>query len=357
MNLSLLVLSMVAALPAFAGQTALGPLLSGPAGSPLEGGEAVSELDHRIWIVFQAEDSSYWFGSDGEGVYRYDGKTLVQFTTEQGLTSNRIRGIQEDRSGSLYVCTEPGGVSRFNGREFSELTALEPAESEWKLGPDDLCFPAGQDSGGVYRWDGTSLHRLTFPPTAAGDAYNAANPRSKSPNINYSPYDVYTTFKDSQGNLWFGTAMLGACCYDGSTFAWAGTGENGSFGVRALAEDKDGKFWLSNCVNRFAKGPANPLAGEPADFRKEPGIATNADPYSVFMSTTRDKDGALWMATLSGGVFRYDGETWTHFPVTHEGKPIWIYSIYRDRQDRLWLGTQEHGVYRLDGAEFERVRI
>jgi ligand-binding sensor domain-containing protein len=324
-------------------------------GSPIAaGGETVSALDKAIWIVFQAKDSAYWFGSDGQGVYRYDGKELVRFTTVQGLSSDRVRGIQEDRSGNIFVCSEPGGVSKFDGRGFTRLTALDSSKSEWKLGPDDLWFPGGQDSGVVYRWDGTSLHRLAFPKTQAGEAHIAAIPRSKYPNAKYSPYDVYTIFKDSKGHLWFGTTVLGACRYDGTSFAWAGHGENGSFGVRSIVEDRDGKFWLSNCVSRFAEDPN--AAAEPGAprYRKEPGIATDADPYSVFMSTVRDKDGVLWIATLGAGVWRYDGAKWTHFPVTHDDKPIWVYSIYRDGQDGLWLGTQEHGVYKFNGKTFEK---
>src|SRR6185369_10410464 len=147
-------------------------------------------------------------------------------------------------------------------------------------------------------------------------------------------YDVYTTFKDSKGRLWFGTSMLGACRYDGSTFAWAGTGENGSFGVRSIVEDKDGKFWLSNTKSRFAEDPTPPPAPtEPAAaaprYRKELGIATDADPFSVFISAVKDKDGNLWLATLGAGVFRYDWTKMTHFPVTHDGKPIRGFSVYR----------------------------
>lgn len=339
-------------------QTASAPRdAAGRPESPSARGEPVSALDNHMWIVFQGKDSAHWFGSDGQGVFRYDGKELVRFTTMQGLRSNRVRGIQEDRSGNIFVCSEPGGVSRFDGRKFSRLTALDSSKSEWNLGPDDLWFPGGQDSGVVYRWDGASLHRLAFPKTEAGEAHIAAIPRSKYPNAKYSPYDVYTIFKDSKGHLWFGTSVLGACRYDGTSFAWAGHGENGSFGVRSIVEDKDGKFWLSNCVSRFAEDPnaaTNP--GAPR-YRKEPGIATDADPYSVFMSTVRDKDGVLWMATLGAGVFRYDGATWTRFPVKHGDSSIRTYSIYQDRQGDFWVGTQEHGVYRFNGTTFEAFRL
>jgi len=351
-------LSLIAALPACARQETVpvSTLQKSPSGhaSAIAAGDIVAELDNCIFHIYQAKDSAYWFGSDGQGVYRYDGNELVRFTTAQGLTSDNVRGIQEDRSGNIFVCSEPGGVSRFDGRGFSRLTALDSSKCEWKLGPDDLWFPGGQDSGVVYRWDGTSLHRLAFPKTEAGEAHIVAHPRSKYPNAKYSPYDVYTIFKDSKGHLWFGTSTLGACRYDGTSFAWAGLGENGSFGVRSIVEDKDGNFWLSNCMSRFAEHPIDAAEPGTPHYRKEPGIATGADPYSVFMSTVRDKDGVLWMATLRGGVFRYDGTQWTHFPVMRDGKPIQVFSIYRDRNDALWLGTHEHGVYKFNGKAFEK---
>ena len=63
------------------------------------------------------------------------------------------------------------------------------------------------DTGVVYRYDGKSLHRLEFPKTKVGDEHIAKYPRSKFPNVKYSPYDVYSIFKDSKGHLWFGTAI------------------------------------------------------------------------------------------------------------------------------------------------------
>lgn len=362
MHLALIALLLITtALPPRTGQAADPDSMAGesPSGctAPTAAGEIATELPKSVFHVFQAEDSAYWFGSDGQGAYRYDGKELVRFTTAHGLSSDRVRGIQEDRSGNLFVCDERGGVSRFDGRAFIRLDPLDSSKSEWKLGSEDLWFPGGQDSGVVYRWDGTSLHRLAFPETEAGEAHIAAFPRSKYPHAKYSPYDVYTVFEDSRGHIWFGTAVLGACRYDGTSFAWVGHGENGSFGVRSIVEDRDGKFWLSNTVSRFAEVPDAEAEADSPRYRNESGLATGAEPYSVFMSTVRDRDGVLWMATLASGVFRYDGTSWTHFPVTHDDEPIWVYSIYRDRQDALWVGTHEHGAYKLNGGRFERFEL
>src|SRR6478609_8166902 len=75
-------------------------------------GEVVSELGKSVMYVHHARNDDYWFGSNDRGVYRYDGKTLVNFTTKDGLVSNRIRGIQEDRSGNIYFTTYEG-IGRF----------------------------------------------------------------------------------------------------------------------------------------------------------------------------------------------------------------------------------------------------
>jgi hypothetical protein len=180
-------------------------------------GESVPELDKAIFYVFQAKDNTYWFGSNEQGVYRYDGKALVNFTTKDGLVSNRIRGIQEDKAGNVYFTTYEG-ISKFDGQAFTTLSYTP--STEWKKQPDDLWFVGPPDTGTVYRYDGQSLHRLAIPKSKIGEEVAARFPRSQFPNAIFSPYDVYTIFKDREGSLWFGTACAGACRFDGRIFTW-----------------------------------------------------------------------------------------------------------------------------------------
>lgn len=52
---------------------------------PVAKGEIVSELGKSATYVFQAMNSDSWFGSNDRGVYRYDGKVIVNFTTKDDL--------------------------------------------------------------------------------------------------------------------------------------------------------------------------------------------------------------------------------------------------------------------------------
>ena len=63
-------------------------------------GSDVPKMEKDIMIIFQDSKGNFWFGSRENGVYRYDGKTLTQFTTKEGLCFDRIRGIQEDGDGN-----------------------------------------------------------------------------------------------------------------------------------------------------------------------------------------------------------------------------------------------------------------
>jgi len=82
--------------------------------APLAQGEIVSNLGSGVMYVFQAANSDYWFDTNDRGVYRYDGKLVVNFTTNVKLCNNRIRGIQEDKSGNIYF-TVYEGINEFDG--------------------------------------------------------------------------------------------------------------------------------------------------------------------------------------------------------------------------------------------------
>ena len=331
-------------------------------------GETVTELDKAIFYILQARDNTYWFGSDGQGVYRYNGKTVTRFTTKDGLVSNRIRGVQEDKAGNIYFTTYEG-ISRFDGQTFTTLiAAASSSATEWKKQPDDLWFVGAPDTGAVYRYDGKSLHRLELPKTKIGEDNVARIPRSQFPSAKYSPYDVYTIVKDSKGDLWFGTAAAGICRFDGQSLSWmyeehlTKVEGGGSFGIRSILEDKEGAFWICNTRYRFRVDPKD--APDPGKdlikYERETGTgqlkAPDGTDMVYFISITEDNKRDLWMATYGSGVWRYDGKTTTHYPIKDGAKVITLFSIYKDNRGDLWLGTHEAGAYKFNGKTFEKFR-
>jgi ligand-binding sensor domain-containing protein len=320
-------------------------------------GLTVSQIDKTIWAIYQDKRSNFWFGSKANGVFYYNGQQIKQITVKEGLVSNEIRGFQEDSVGNIYIETEQG-VSKFDGKSIKtlEIKEVDSFINNWQFKSDDLWFRIGSNSNGPYRFDGEYLHYLKLPKSPQEDLFN-----SKSKNESLRPYGLYTIYKDRKGIIWFGTASLGLCRYDGKTLSWhyeehlQKTPEGGDFGTRAIFEDKDGKFWINNTRFRYHVKPNSSFT---IDFQKEDGIGylnkKNNKEFPFFLSITEDNEGNLWMATYENGVWKYNGKELCHYPIQDGETDVLLFTIYKDNKGVLWLGSHNAGVYRFNGNSFDK---
>jgi ligand-binding sensor domain-containing protein len=314
-------------------------------------GDTLKELGNNIMSVYQDKKNIYWFGSWKTGVYRYDGKTIVQFTTKDGLSHNRIDEIQEDKPGNIYFRTS-GGINKFDGQNFTQLSIANNSDNAWRLDPDDLWFKAVQNSGDLLRYDGAVLHRLTFPDIPRTDR-----------TFPFKPYEVFSIYKDSKGNIWFGTAVLGVCRYNGKTVDWITENDvtelhdGPANGVRSIIEDKDGYFWF-NTMYRYKV--YDNITSKQTFYSREKSIGSldgkKDGDLNEYLSIAKDNNNELWIATYRDGVWHYDGKKVTHYEVKDGAKDITLFSIYKDNYGDLWLGTPENGAYKFNGRAFERFK-
>lgn len=321
-------------------------------------GTAVSKIDEKILLIFQDSNNNIWFGGNDKGAYKYDGKSLVLYTDKDGLIENNIWSIQEDRFGNIYFDTNEG-VSKFNGQQFTTLKIVENSsdKNEWKSESNDLWFRMGWNNNGPYRFDGENLYHLQFPKNIVEEEFYSQNP-----NTSYSPYGVYYIYKDSKGNMWFGTSNLGIYKYDGDNISWmyekhlTETPKGGSFGIRSIIEDKDGYIWICNPKYKYKILPNNAKSNElkSINYQREFGIKGKEIESLYSMSMTFDNDGNLWMVTYDNGVWRSNGTGLIHYPIKDGETDVLLFSIYKDNLGVLWLGTHNAGVYKYNGKSFEK---
>ena len=316
--------------------------------------DSIATLGNNIMVIYQDSKNNYWFGSWETGLYRYDGQRVQHFTTEDGLAGNRVETIHEDHKGNLYFNTA-GGISQYDGQKFVTLKEAIGTGQEWALQPNDIWFKDPlYSSGRVCRYDGSRLYCMELPKVKIGEEWIIAKPNT------YSPYAVYSLYKDNKGYMWFGTAALGVCRYNGISFDWITESDvnelhNGpSNGVRSIVQDADGYFWFNTEYRYDVK--------DQPDFRnafytreKSIGSLDGIDPsFTEYLSIAMDDQHHLWMATYGAGVYRYDGKRITHYPVQYDGRDITVFCIYKDNHGVLWLGTHEHGAFRFNGKVFEQ---
>ncbi len=325
------------------------------AGSP-HLGEVVREIDLRIWCIHQDRRGDYWFGSNGNGLYRYDGRQIARYGRDD-LGGVHVRDIQEDKAGNLFISTN-AAVTKFDGVQFEKLELVDaPTDgSAWALEPDDVWLVFDPGRHGPCRYDGERLVHLELSRSPAEDA------GSRTPGRRFTPTGVYSIYRDRRGHMWFGTAGVGVCRYDGQQLGWmyeerlTTTPNGGAFGIRSIYEDRSGDYWICNTRQRFevAREVIEQNGHVILDYTKREGLPgaqpDGAPNFEYFPSITEDHDGALWMACGNAGVWKYGGDSVTKFAV---GDAAYSIEVYCDRQGTLWAGTVDQGVYRFDGAKFE----
>jgi ligand-binding sensor domain-containing protein len=321
-------------------------------------GDTVNKLGDHLWYVFQDKKNNYWFSSNGEGVYYYDGKTIVNFTTKDGLANDTTRHIQEDKFGNIYITTF-GGINKFDGKNITTLKAIK--STEWKLEPEDLWFnPLGQkNQNGPYRYDGKNLYDLDFPKHYLHDEIT-----ERGINPFFSPYEVYCIYKDRKGAMWFGTSVFGACRFDGKSIKWMYeydltiAPEGGTFGIRSIFEDKEGSFWFCNTWHKYIFDFEKTSKSDRLQYRKTDGIGNEkifgGDKYVYYNHIVEDNNGNIWLTTWDKGVYKYDGKDVTNYLVKDDKKVVNLVSMYKDNQGSLWLGTPDNGTFKFNGNTFEK---
>lgn len=74
---------------------------------------------HRVFSIGEDGAGHIWFGTVEQGAWRVDGESLVQFTEQDGLTTQGVMAVYGDRRGDLWLGGK--GVYRFNGESFDRM--------------------------------------------------------------------------------------------------------------------------------------------------------------------------------------------------------------------------------------------
>lgn len=310
-------------------------------------GDTVSGIGKNIDCILQDQNGNYWFASNGEGVYRYDGKTLLHITEKNGLCSNFVWNIQQDVNGNLWFSTRDG-ICQFNGKTFTNYTNNIKYAPFGKLQYTHNGLFFGHANGMCF-YNGKSFTNFSIHPPAY----------TPSPADMNRPYSVYSTLTDKAGNVWFGTQEKGVCLYNGVSFTFFTEHGLDKAAVRTLFQDKAGTIWAGNNGAGLFRFNGTTFT----NFTEENGLG-NPD----FLKTLKGKDGTLarpwtinedsrgnlWIGTIDAGVWKYDGMTLTNYTVKDglAGNSIW--TIYKDKKGELWFVTNGEAICKFNGNTFAR---
>ncbi|MFK7771405.1 MAG: two-component regulator propeller domain-containing protein [Saprospiraceae bacterium] len=70
-------------------------------------------LEH-VFSIGEDPDGNMWFGDRDTGAWKYDGKTMKNYTAEDGLTCTHIWQFYNAKNGELWLAMDDGNVLKFN---------------------------------------------------------------------------------------------------------------------------------------------------------------------------------------------------------------------------------------------------
>lgn len=302
----------------------------------------------NVHCSLQDRKGNLWFGTTGDGIFKYDGNSFTQFTAADVLNSNMVNHMLEDKDGKIWIGTEAGLVL-YDGKTFAEiripLRKNMPANKFQNT--HDVFSIMQAKSGklwfatidGVYIYDPRQAVGQTFTPFIISEG--AGGYRNSNNNVEY-------ILEDKAGHFWFGgRGNEGVYRYDPKRAvgkSMTNLKPNGDNWAWPVLQDKQGNIWFSNWSGAYRY--------DGKSFTKMDDLSTG--PVTRIIE---DKKGTLWFGGGGRGICRYDpgravGQTFTCF-TTKDGlinNDVW--SILEDRAGNIWIGTRNTGLYRYNGKTF-----
>jgi len=182
----------------------------------------------RVRNVFRDRSGSLWMGTEGYGLYRLEGESLVHYSKQSGLVNDFIRVILQGRDGSMWIGTDEG-VSHWLDGKFTNYGIA-----------DGLCYfsihALLEDTSGDL-WIGTARGLSHFHNGRFVDDAVCKRLRDER---------IWTIAEDRDGGLWFGTRGAGLFRWrDGRLVSFNTSRGLANNTIYQLLEDSHGVFWMS----------------------------------------------------------------------------------------------------------------
>ena len=324
---------------------------------------------NRVKTSFIDHQNNLWVDTWEMGVVRYDGKNYEPFTTKEGLAGDIIKTIFQDRENNLWMGTKDFGISCFTGKRFSLISKTDNLAS-------NTVNTILKDNHGKY-WMATKEGIAVLEKEKFGRMrFN----KSVSLLDSLITDDVVSLALDNNGNILAGTKGGGAALISSSSGkvlrAFKYLPEKY---LSSVLCDKDGIYWFA-CISGIARYdyknsiflpnlsmqhkdlPGNDVACLFRDKRNNIWIGIRGKGLVEYnylskkliqrggsdglfhlspVSMCEDKEGTLWVGTTEGGLYSFDGTSFTHFGMKNGLPSENISFVAASSQNILWIGTNK----------------
>jgi signal transduction histidine kinase/ligand-binding sensor domain-containing protein/DNA-binding response OmpR family regulator len=224
---------------------------------------------------------------------------FTSYEVKDGLPSNTVRCVLQDRYGFMWLGTE-NGLSRFDGYAFKNFMPI-PGDS-----------------------------------SSLGNSY------------------IYALHEHSDGRLWVGTeAGVYLYSFEAEEFSFFSQKTPSGVAIQShvtgISEDRGQNIWISTLTQGVFR-----YSGSGSALHRYAADSGSADGLNAALSLCIDRSNTVWVAPQKGAgrVMRYDpaSDSFAALPLRAAAGALndHAYAMLEDSERNFWIGTWEHGLCKLD---------
>ncbi len=241
-------------------------------------------------------DGNLWVGTDADGVFRVHGNAVDHYARTEGLSSDYVRALFEDREGILWAATSKG-VDKFHDPPITTFSVMEGLAKDWAVG-----ILASRD-GTIWVANAESLDHIEKNGSISSIRTGSGLPGSQ----------VSSLLEDRAGNMWVGVDD-GLYVFKNGHFRRLPEPNHQPLGlVFDLIEDVHGNIW-AECAGT-GKGKLVRIR----DFQVQQEFSRSQIPTGRLAP---DPQGGIWIGSWNGDLTLFRDGVLKKFPAGSKASPL-----------------------------------
>jgi ligand-binding sensor domain-containing protein len=331
----------------------------------------LDSADQSIQVLYEDSRHDIWIGTDkGIVVTGFSGKADLILNTHNGLINNRVNAILQDNAGNYWIGTDKGITCLDKNRKSTISTSALNGINVISFLQDQHGNIWISTELGLWKFNGTEFqpislgHDLNANKTSclfldyekniwigtyAGlFRYRSADFVSYGQNEGISTPFIHQICKDRNGNLWVSTFGGGiSILKHGFFYNYSVSDGLPSNTVTSVIQARDGTMWVGT-DRGFCT--AAPVSNPAQRFRFTKPVMKGFAKADTVNALFQDSKGVIWIGR-NNGVGRYYKGAYTWIPIP-AASFFSVYFFMEDQNGDLWIGTYLGGLFRFDGKTF-----
>lgn len=200
-------------------------------------------------------------------------------------------------------------------------------------------------------WVATEKHGIARYDGTAWQTFTVTNTKGLPTN------ETFGLTIDADDNVWVAT-WAGVVKFDGTTWSNPYTSDNNTLAsgpTHSISFDSIGGLWIGHMGGPTRTGG---VSHRNADnvwnyYTTGQGLADNDVKTIVVQPATGDTPETVWVATVQGGISRFQGGTWLTYRAQTGLPSDTVHALAIDPLNRVWAATAK-GVVFFDGTTWTR---